>query len=107
MSRLGATPETVAARLAEMVSGLPAALSRTLTWDRGVEMARWRGFADATGTEVYFCDPRSPWQRGTNRTPTRTVRRYFPRTDFSSVTDAEVEAARDEANGRRGRRWGG
>lgn len=102
MSRLGAhASETVAARLAEMVSGLPAALSRTLTWDRGVEMARWRGFADATGFEVYFCDPRSPWQRGTNENTNGLVRQYFPKgTDFSSVTDAEVEAARDELNGR-------
>lgn len=102
MSRLGAhASETVAARLAEMVSGLPAALSRTLTWDRGVEMARWRGFADATGFEVYFCDPRSPWQRGTNENTNGLVRQYFPKgTDFSAVSDAEVEAARDELNGR-------
>lgn len=56
--------ETVAGRLASMVSSLPGALRRTLTWDQGCEMARWRDFADATGFEVYFCDPRSPWQRG-------------------------------------------
>lgn len=67
MPRLGArVSETVAARLAEMVSELPAALSRTLAWDRGVEMVCWRGFAGATAFEVYFCDPRPPWQRGTN-----------------------------------------
>lgn len=101
-SRLEAHPsETVAGRLAEMVSGLPAALSRTLTWDQGVEMARWRDFAAATGFRVYFCDPRSPWQRGTNENTNGLLRQYFPKgTDFAAVTDAEVREAQDQLNGR-------
>ncbi len=101
-SRLEAHPsETVAGRLAEMVSGLPAALSRTLTWDQGVEMARWRDFAAATGFGVYFCDPRSPWQRGTNENTNGLLRQYFPKgTDFAAVTDAEVREAQDQLNGR-------
>ena len=93
--------ETVAARLADMVSSLPAALRGTLTWDRGVEMARWRGFADATGFEVYFCDPRSPWQRGTNENTNGLLRQFFPKgTDFSAVADWEVARAQDLLNGR-------
>lgn len=95
------TAETVAARLAEMVSSLPAALRRTLTWDRGCEMARWRGFADATGFDVYFCDPRSPWQRGTNENTNGLLRQFFPKgTDFSLVSDADVARAQDLLNGR-------
>ena len=84
-----------------MVSSLPAALRRTLTWDQGVEMARWRGFADATGFEVYFCDPRSPWQRGTNENTNGLLRQFFPKgTDFSEVSDGEVARAQDLLNGR-------
>ena len=84
-----------------MVSGLPAALSRALTWDQGVEMARWRDFAAATGFGVYFCDPRSPWQRGTNENTNGLLRQYFPKgTDFAAVTDAEVREAQDQLNGR-------
>ena len=64
-------------------------------------MVCWRGFAGATAFEVYFCDPRPPWQRGTNENTNGLVRQYFPKgTDFSAVSDAEVEAARDELNGR-------
>nr|WP_051031304.1 MULTISPECIES: IS30 family transposase [Enorma] len=93
--------QTVAGRLAEMVASLPAALRRTLTWDQGVEMARWRGFAEATGFEVYFCDPRSPWQRGTNENTNGLLRQFFPKgTDFSLVTDEAVREAQDQLNGR-------
>ncbi|WP_455136142.1 IS30 family transposase [Thermophilibacter sp.] len=95
------TAETVAARLAAMVSSLPAALRRTLTWDQGCEMARWRGFAEATGFEVRFCDPRSPWQRGTNENTNGLLRQFFPKgTDFSLVSDGEVARAQDLLNGR-------
>lgn len=101
-SRLDAhAAETVASRLAAMVSRLPAAVARTLTWDQGTEMARWRDFADATGFEVYFCDPRSPWQRGSNENANGLLRQFFPKgTDFSLVGDAEVAEAQDLLNGR-------
>ena len=93
--------QTVAGRLAEMVASLPAALRRTLTWDQGCEMAGWRGFAEATGFGVYFCDPRSPWQRGTNENTNGLLRQYFPKgTDFSRVTDEEVREAQDQLNER-------
>lgn len=84
-----------------MVASLPGALRRTLAWDQGVEMARWGEFAAATGFEVYFCDPRSPWQRGTNENTNGLLRQYFPRgTDFSRVTDEAVREAQDQLNGR-------
>ena len=101
-SRLDAhDADTVADRLVAMVSGLPAALRRTLTWDQGVEMARWPRFAEATGFGVYFCDPRSPWQRGTNENTNGLLRQFFPKgTNFSEVTDEEVAEAQDLLNGR-------
>ena len=102
VSRLGAhDADTVADRLVGMVSGLPDALRRTLTWDQGVEMARWPRFAEATGFGVYFCDPRSPWQRGTNENTNGLLRQFFPKgTDFSEVTDGEVAEVQDLLNGR-------
>lgn len=87
--------------LADMVSGVPGALLRTVTWDRGVEMAGHARFTEATGVRVYFCDPRSPWQRGTNENTNGLLRQYFPKgTDFSRVTDEEVREAQDLLNGR-------
>ena len=64
-------------------------------------MARWRSFAEATGFEVYFCDPRSPWQRGTNENTNGLLRQLFPKgTDFSLVSDGDVARAQDLLNGR-------
>ena len=62
----GHRAELVAEALAAKITTLPAALTRTLTWDQGQEMAEHDRFTIATGIEVYFCDPKSPWQRGTN-----------------------------------------
>jgi len=77
------TPAVVAA-LSRHVRKLPASLRRSLTWDRGLEMAKHKSFTVATNVKVYFCDPQSPWQRGTNENTNGLLRQYFPkRTDLS------------------------
>ena len=100
--RLGMHPtDLVTSELADMVSGIPAALMRTITWDQGMEMAGHASFTEATGVKVYFCDPHSPWQRGTNENANGLIRDYFPKgTDFRKVTDEEVREMQDQLNGR-------
>ena len=102
VSRLELHPtELVTERLAEMASGIPAALMRTITWDQGAEMASHAAFTEETGVKVYFCDPHSPWQRGTNENTNGLIRDYFPKgTDFTKVTDEEVREMQDQLNGR-------
>ncbi len=88
-------------RLERMVAGLPAELSRMLTWDQGSEMARASEFELATDFRVYFCDPRSPWQRPTNENTNGLVREFFPKgTEFSKVTDEAVARAQWLINNR-------
>ena len=80
------TAEVVGA-LSKHVRKLPTTLRRSLTWDRGLEMAKHRDFTVATDVKVYFCDPRSPWQRGSNENTNGLLRQYFPKnadlTDYS------------------------
>jgi IS30 family transposase len=87
---------SVVAGLSKQVRTLPAELRRTLTWDRGAEMARHRQFSIATNVKVYFCDRKSPWQRGTNENTNGLLRQYFPDgTDLSVYTQRDLnEVAR-------------
>lgn len=76
-------------------------LRRTITWDQGTEMAEVAAFELATDFKVYFCNPRSPWERPTNENTNGLVRQYFPKgTDFAKVTDEEVRRVQDLLNSR-------
>jgi IS30 family transposase len=93
----GKDTASVVSALIRQVQNLPAELRRSLTWDRGMEMARHKEFTVATDVQVYFCDPQSPWQRGTNENTNRLLRQYFPKgTELSghSQSDLDVIAAR-------------
>ena len=95
----GYKPEHVAPALARKVQTLPEALRRSLTWDQGPEMRDWKQIRVDAGIEVFFCDPHAPCQRGTNENTNGLLRQYFPKGfDFSTVTDAELDAVADELN---------
>lgn len=81
----------VVTALTKQVRKLPAALRRSLTWDRGMELARHKSFTVATDVQVYFCDPQSPWQRGTNENTNGLLRQYFPKgTELSQFSQTQL-----------------
>jgi transposase, IS30 family len=103
----GYKPEQVAPALAAKVRTLPEALRRSLTWDQGPEMRDWKQVRVDAGIEVYFCDPHAPWQRGSNENTNGLLRQYFPKgTDFSAVSEAELDTVADELNDRPRKRLG-
>lgn len=85
--------EAVRDAIAHTISTLPAQLRRSLTWDQGAEMAQHANIRIDTGLCVYFCDPRSPWQRGTNENTNGLLRQYFPKGTDLTVHDADTLAA--------------
>lgn len=97
----GYKPEQVAPALAAKIKTLPQALRKSLPWDQGVEMRDWKQVAVAADIDIYFCDPRSPWQRGTNENTNGLLRQYFPKgTDLSIHTAALLDRVADELNDR-------
>ncbi|WP_157372225.1 IS30 family transposase [Arthrobacter sp. Soil736] len=95
------TAETVRDGLVSAMSTLPAHLRGSLTWDQGAEMAAHRSFTMATDMPVYFCDPASPWQRGSNENTNGLLRQYFPKgTDLSAYGPEDLEHVAQELNGR-------
>jgi IS30 family transposase len=85
----GKDTESVVRALGEQIRCLPRTMMATLTWDRGPEMAAHRKFTVATDVCVYFCDPKSPWQRGTSENTNRLLRQYLPRRTDLSVYDQD------------------
>ena len=92
---------TVTKALAKKVRQLPAELRRSLTWDRGAEMTAHKDFTVATDMQVYFCDPHSPWQRGSNENTNGLLRQYFPKgQDLSQISQGRLNYVARELNER-------
>ena len=97
----GKDTESVVTALTRQVIQLPSDLRRTLTWDRGMEMAQHKRFSVATNVKVYFCDPQSPWQRGTNENTNRLLRQYFPKqTELGGYSQRELDLVALQLNQR-------
>lgn len=97
----GRDTASVVPALTRRVGQLPTQLKQSLTWDRGKEMAQHRAFTIATDVAVYFCDPRSPWQRGSNENTNGLLRQYFPKgMDLTSITQQQLDAVALKLNTR-------
>jgi IS30 family transposase len=99
--------EHVRDALVDAVSAMPARVRRSLTWDQGIEMGRHDEFTRATDVPVYFCDPHSPWQRGSNENTNGLLRQYFPKsTDLTAHTAGRLARVAAELNARPRKRLG-
>jgi len=97
----GKDTKSVVKGLTSQIKKLPEELRKTLTWDRGMELADHKSFTVATGVQGYFCDPQSPWQRGTNENTNRLLRQYLPKqTDLSVHSQAELNRIARQLNQR-------
>ena len=95
------TADTVAAAMIDVMGELPEHLRRSITWDRGSEMANWRQIQLQLAAPVYFCDPHSPWQRGSNENTNRLLRFWFEKgSDLSGYTKADLKRIQDTLNRR-------
>jgi len=91
----------MAGALTPVIAGLPAAVRRSLTWDQGWEMRSWSRIAVDADVEIYFCDPHSPWQRGSNENTNGLLRQYFPKgTSLAGYSPGQLAAVAEELNGR-------
>ena len=101
------TAERVARLLAMKMESLPEFMRKSVTWDQGKEMARHVDFSVSTGIDVYFCDPHSPWQRGTNENTNGLIRQYLPkRTSQAHITQADCDRIAARLNSRPRKRLG-
>ena len=103
LGRIGAdkTSPAVCAAITAQIQRLPKHLARSLTWDRGTEMSGHAKFTVSTGIDVYFCDPHSPWQRGSNENTNGLLRQYFPKgTDLAAHDQVELDRVADQLNRR-------
>ena len=93
--------QTVVSALIKQAKKLPAELYKSLNWDRGKELAGHKQFTLATDIDVYFCDPQSPWQRGSNENTNGLLRQYFPKgTDLSAYSQSELNKVARRLNER-------
>jgi len=97
----GYKPEQVASALTRKIQQLPEQLRVALTWDQGPEMRDWEKVRIDTGIEIFFCDPKSPWQRGINENTNGLLRQYFPKgTELAGFTEEHLDAVAAELNDR-------
>lgn len=103
----GPTADVVAEVMTAKIKDLPEALRRTLTWDQGHEMAAHARISIDAGIDIYFCDPHSPWQRGSNENTNGLLRQYFPKgTDLSNHSADYLDEVAAELNNRPRKRFG-